>query len=228
MQALLHFLVPIIRCAPALLRSCGEQAIVELALRQQLATYARQQSKPRLTSLDRVFWVALFRFWPQWKRSLVIVKPDTVVRWHRKGFGLYWRWISKPGPGRPAISPEVRSLIKEFACDNGCGGAGGACESKDSCGTRKTRLHSQSRDGVAVYAKAPPGSGKTAALDDISSQSQGWHCCDGLLCRAHDFVPSSICVVRDRPQPTTDHSRQRHVPSDIALDYSTTPRVIPQ
>jgi hypothetical protein len=121
MQALLHFLVPIIRCAPALLRSRGEQAIVELALRQQLATYARQQSKPRLTSLDRVFWVALFRFWPQWKRSLVIVKPDTVIRWHRRGFKLYWRWISKLGPGRPAISPEVRSLIKEFACDNGWG-----------------------------------------------------------------------------------------------------------
>jgi putative transposase len=68
-----------------------------------------------------VFWVALFRFWPRWKGVLVIVRPDTVVRWHRKGFKLYWRWIPKPGPGRPPISLEVRDLINEFALDNGWG-----------------------------------------------------------------------------------------------------------
>jgi putative transposase len=121
MQALLHFLVLIIRCAPALLRSHNEQVIVELALRQQLATYSQTKSKPKITPFDRAFWVALFRFWPRWRRVLVIVKPDTVVRWHRKGFRLYWRWISKPGPGRPPISLEVRNLIKEFALDNGWG-----------------------------------------------------------------------------------------------------------
>ena len=85
MQALLHFLALILRCAPALLRSRNEQLIVEFTLRQQLATYSQQKSKPKITPLDRVFWVALFRFWPRWKRALVIVKPDTVVRWHRKG-----------------------------------------------------------------------------------------------------------------------------------------------
>jgi hypothetical protein len=121
MHALLHFLALIIRCAPALFRSQKEQAIVELALRQQLATFRQKKSKPKITPLDRVFWVALFRFWPRWKRVLVIVKPDTVVRWHRKGFRLYWRWISKRGPGRPPISSEVQALIKAFALDNGWG-----------------------------------------------------------------------------------------------------------
>ncbi len=104
MRVLLNFAALLLRCTLAFFRSRNEQAIVELALRQQLATYAQMRSRPRLTPLDRTFWVALFQFWPGWKDALVIVKPDTVIRWHRKGFRLYWRAISKRGPGRPPIS----------------------------------------------------------------------------------------------------------------------------
>jgi putative transposase len=121
MPALLNLTMLLLRCALAFFRSRNEQAIVELALRQQLATYAQTRPKPRLTPLDRTFWVALFRLWPRWKEVLVIVKPDTVVRWHRKGFRLYWRWISKPGPGRPPITEEARELILRFALENGWG-----------------------------------------------------------------------------------------------------------
>ena len=92
---------------------------MELALRQQLGTYARKRSRPRLTALDRGFWIALSSFWPPWKGALVIVKPDTVVRWHRKGFRLYWRTLSKRGPGRPPISGEVQALIVRLARENG-------------------------------------------------------------------------------------------------------------
>ncbi len=119
MRALLNFAVLLLRCAPAFLRSRRKQAIVELALRQQLATYAQKRSKPRLTPLDRAFWVALSRFWPRWEDALVIVKPDTVIRWHRKGFRLYWRAISKRGPGRPTTSEEVQGLIRQLASENG-------------------------------------------------------------------------------------------------------------
>jgi putative transposase len=119
MRALLNFATLLLRCILAFLRSRREQAIVELALRQQLATYAQKRSKPRLTPLDRVFWVALFRFWPGWKDALVIVKPDTVIRWHRKGIRLYWGTISKRGPGRPPISLEVQALIRRLAGENG-------------------------------------------------------------------------------------------------------------
>lgn len=93
--------------------------IVELALHQQLATFAQTRSKPKLTPVDRAFWVALFRFWPRWRDTLVIVKPDTVIRWHRKGFRLYWRTISKRGPGRPPISEELQTLIRRLAAENG-------------------------------------------------------------------------------------------------------------
>ena len=114
----LTLIVALLRSILACFRSRKEQAIVELALRQQLATYAHGRSNPKLTPLDRTFWVALFRFWPRWKEVLVIVKPGTVIRWHRKGFRLYWRAISKRGPGRPPISEDVQVLIRRLATEN--------------------------------------------------------------------------------------------------------------
>ena len=118
MRALLNFLTALLRCALAFFRGRNEQAIVELALHQQLAIYALETTRPRLAPLDRAFWVALFRFWPRWRDTLVIVKPDTVIRWHRKGFRLYWRSISKRGPGRPSISEELQALIRRLANEN--------------------------------------------------------------------------------------------------------------
>jgi transposase InsO family protein len=88
-----------------------------MALRQQLATYSVQCSRPRPTAADRAFWVAHSRIWPRWKEVLCIVQPETVVRWHRRGFRLYWRSFSKPGPGRLRISAELRVLIRRFAMD---------------------------------------------------------------------------------------------------------------
>ncbi len=121
MRALLNFATLLLRCSLAFFRSHNEQVIVELALRQQLAAYAQKQRNPKVTPLDRAFWVALSRLWPRWRDTLVIVKPDTVVRWHREGFRLYWRSVSKRGPGRPRISEEVQALIHRLAGENGWG-----------------------------------------------------------------------------------------------------------
>ncbi|MCP5056282.1 MAG: transposase [bacterium] len=118
MQSILSLIVLIVRCSTALLRTRGEQAIVELTLRQQLATYAHNRRRPRLRPLDRAFWVALSRLWPRWRSALVIVKPETVVRWHREGFRRHWTLISKPGPGRPPISKEVQQLIVRMAAES--------------------------------------------------------------------------------------------------------------
>ncbi len=118
-RVLLTYALLVLRVLPALFRSQSEQLIVELVLRQQLATYANKRARPRLSPLDRAFWVALSGIWPQWKAALVIVQPETVVRWHRRGFRLYWRSISKRGPGRPPISVELQALIRRFASENG-------------------------------------------------------------------------------------------------------------
>jgi putative transposase len=118
MRTLAIFTLSLFRCALALFRSRGEQAIVELALRQQLVLYAHNRPRPRFSPLDRTFWVMLSRLWPHWKSHLVVVRPETVVRWHRLGFHRYWRSISTPGPGRPPISEETKSLIVRMATEN--------------------------------------------------------------------------------------------------------------
>ena len=85
-----------------------------LALRQQLAVFKRQQPRPRLGAMDRLFWVIARRFWSQWKKALLIVLPDTVVRWHRSGFKLYWAMlckVGKPVGGGRRISKQIRELI---------------------------------------------------------------------------------------------------------------------
>ena len=94
-----------------------------LALRQQVAVLKRKRSRPVLTRLDRFFWTTLRQLWPRWSEVLAIVKPETVVGWHRAGFRLYWRWRSRPGGGRAKISAEIRSLIRRMAIENAGWGA---------------------------------------------------------------------------------------------------------
>ncbi len=118
MQTLLILLISVLRSVLALFRSREEQAIVEWTLRQQLAIYVHKHPRPRLSPLDRAFWVALSQFWPRWKNHIVVVRPETVVRWHRDGFRRYWRSISTPGPGRPPIPEETKALIVRIATEN--------------------------------------------------------------------------------------------------------------
>ena len=90
-----------------------------VALRHQLTVLQRSAKRPRLRQSDRILWAWLLRLWPEWRSCLVIVKPDTVVRWHRLGFRLYWRWISRPNrTGRPKVTLEVRELIRRLSRDN--------------------------------------------------------------------------------------------------------------
>jgi putative transposase len=95
------------------LRSRRRLLIENLALRQQLTVLERKHPKPRLGIVDKLFWVLASRFWSDWKKSLLVVTPETVVRWHRAGFRLYWNFISKlrKRVGRKRLSKEVRELI---------------------------------------------------------------------------------------------------------------------
>jgi putative transposase len=80
MRTLVRFVALLIHCILAFFRSREEQAILNLALQQQLVVYAHQRRRPRLSPFDRAFWVALSRRWPRWKNHLVVVRPETVVR----------------------------------------------------------------------------------------------------------------------------------------------------
>jgi putative transposase len=90
-----------------------------LALRQQLAILNRTAKRPSLGVQDRLFWIAISRFWRDWRSAMLIVKPETVIKWHRQGFRLYWLWKSKSGrPGRPRIDTEIRELIRRISREN--------------------------------------------------------------------------------------------------------------
>jgi putative transposase len=96
-----------------------------LALRQQLAVLKRQHPKPRIGLLDKLFWISVRRVWSGWKQSLIVVTPETVVRWHRAGFRSYWRLISRARTqvGRRPTSREVRELIFRMRAENPTWGA---------------------------------------------------------------------------------------------------------
>ena len=98
--------------------------IENLALCQQLAVQRRTIKRPKLERKDRLFWAWLSQIWPQWKSALIVVRPETVIKWHRQGFKLYWRWKSRAGKaGRPKINREIRDLIRQMSRENPTWGA---------------------------------------------------------------------------------------------------------
>jgi putative transposase len=94
-------------------------ALENLALRQQTAVLQRSVEHPRLRKGDRLFWVVLSRVWRDWSEILTIVQPETVIRWHRRGFRLHCTWKSRrSGKGRPAVASEIRELIRMMSRAN--------------------------------------------------------------------------------------------------------------
>ena len=114
----------ILRALLSAFRSRESLILENAALRHQVSVLQRNSSRPALRWRDRAFWDVLSCLWPNWRRSLFIVQPDTVVGWHRKGFRFYWRWKSRyRWPGRPRISPEIRDLIRQMSTANPLWGA---------------------------------------------------------------------------------------------------------
>jgi hypothetical protein len=114
----LQFVLALLPAIRVFFRSRQDTALEILALRQQVAVLRRKRPRPRLGQLDRLFWTTFRHVWSRWADVLVIVKPETVVGWHRAGFRLYWRWRSRPRGGRPKITAEIRGLIRRLAAEN--------------------------------------------------------------------------------------------------------------
>ncbi len=119
-----RFVVSVFGWAGAFLRSRQDLALEILALRQQVLVLKGKNPRPTWGRFDRLFWVALRRVWSRWTQVLVLVRPETVVGWHRAGFRLYWRFIShRADRGRPRITHQVRKLIQRMAAENPTWGA---------------------------------------------------------------------------------------------------------
>ncbi len=104
-------------------RSKSELVAENALLRQQLIMLRRQVKRPACTKTDRMLLVLLARLVRTWKQALFIVQPETLLRWHRQGFQLFWKYKSRTASLTPRISPETVSLIKEMARDNRLWGA---------------------------------------------------------------------------------------------------------
>jgi transposase InsO family protein len=120
-RTILQIATDVISLLSSALRSRTQLAAENLFLRKQLALYLERQVKPRRADdATRITLVALSRV-VEWRRLLIVVKPDTLIRWHRKGFRLWWRWKSR-APGRPRIPSDLRQLIATMAAANGTWG----------------------------------------------------------------------------------------------------------
>jgi putative transposase len=103
----------------------GSRGLVleNLALRQQLGMYQRSPPRPAIRRTDRWFWVGLCRLWPGWATALVVLRPATVIGWHRRGFAWYWTRRSRKTGGRPRVNQDLRRLIHQMAAANPLWGA---------------------------------------------------------------------------------------------------------
>src|SRR4030088_3390301 len=105
-------------------KSRAELEAENLILRQQINVLCRRMPKrPALTNIDRLLFVWVYRWFPSTAGALAIVRPETIIRWHRVGFGAYWRWRSRSRVGRPRVSAELRALVGEMSRANPLWGA---------------------------------------------------------------------------------------------------------
>src|SRR5262249_35210365 len=103
----------------ASLRTRTNLALENLALRQQLALLRRRSKRPQFGRVNRLFWVRPPRQWTGWREALHVVRPETVIRWHRQGFRAFWTWKSRRGRvGRPRVSSELAALVRTMALAN--------------------------------------------------------------------------------------------------------------
>jgi putative transposase len=120
---MITFLSTVISILGFRLRRRASLELELIALRHQVSVLRRQRPcRLRLFSTDRLLWVWLYRVWPRVLNAMVLVKPATVIQWHRKGFQLHWRWRSRR-LGRPKVNTEIRDLIRRMSLANPLWGA---------------------------------------------------------------------------------------------------------
>ena len=174
-------------------KSQRQLRLENLALRQQVAMLQQSVKRPRVSTVDRAFWIFFYRYVDGWRNTLHALHPDTVVRWHRRGFRLYWRWKSRrPRQGRPQIDKALRKLIRKMQATNMGWGA--------------PRIHGEllklgieiSQATVSKYMlhpKKPPSQSWRTFLDN----HQDCFGSDGFLYSPHRHFPCSLCIHRALP-----------------------------
>ena len=165
-----------------------------LVMHQQLAVYKRQGKKPKIKEQDRIFWMILSRFWSGWKSRLIIVKPETVLRWNRRRFKDYLRKLSSPTPkvGRPPITQEHIEFIRRISSEHPEYGAERiAGILKENFGVH----HAKSTvEKYRVKAKPSPRGTQTWSTF-LKNQGAAIWCSDFMVEHTFFFLPIYIFIV---------------------------------
>ena len=194
-----------------LLQSRAALVAENLALRHQIVILQRSVKRPRLHRRDRIFWVWLSRLWRGWRSSLIVVQPETVIRWHRQGFRLYWRWKSRSRCGRPKLDAEIRALIRRMSRENPTWGRRRIRSELHLLGYEVAELT------VAKYmvrGRKPPSQGWRVFLKNHCPRDRR----DRLLHSGNPELPHPHLLRGSQAPPTDRRSLQRHKSSDGALD----------
>src|SRR3984893_14112863 len=204
-----------------LFRSRGNLVFENFVLRQQLAVLKRRRPRPDLNIFDKLFWVAVCRFWSGWKQALIIVTPETVVRWHRTGFRAYWRLISrvKNRVGRRQTSKEVRELIFRMVAGNPTWGA--------------PRIHGEllmlgfdvSERTISRWMRRAPRDPEPAKrwLAFLGNHREAIAAMD-FFYRSDHHLRCALLLLHHRPRSEAYREFQRYVPSGRRLDHPAVAR----
>ena len=189
-----------------LLRSRTSLSVEVLFLRKQLAFYEERQVQPRRLNDSARFSFILWSRLCDWKEALVIVKPETLIGWHRKGFMLFWKWKSQAG--RPRIPENIRKLIVQMAQENPTWG--------------QARVAAELSVKLGIYVS--PSEDLFAELEDVRPQSCPVHRRLRFPGRGNRSVPNSLCVPPDGGRDTAHRALQRHRASNGSLDLAAASR----
>src|SRR6058998_1860110 len=161
---MITLLLQLLRLLPFLCGGPRQLALENLALHQQLAVYKRTVPRPKLRTTDRLFWVALARVWAGWRQPLVIVTPDTILRWQRRRFREHWTKLSgQPTRGLPPVNPEIAALVTRMTR-----GQSSLGRSENPWGAAEARL----RRGRAHRLPAHPEAPRTSLADLARSEER--------------------------------------------------------
>src|ERR1700681_3897998 len=208
-------------------RSRAVLELENLALRHQLHVLRRQRPcRPRLFTIDRLLWVWLYCLWPRCLDTMVLVKPATVVQWHRQGFRLFWRWRSRTG--RPSVDREIRKLIREMSSANPLWGA--------------PRIHGElrklgieiSQATVAKYMVRRRGTPSPTWRSFLRNQAQGIAAVDMFIVASASFrlLYVMIILAHDRRRivyaAVTEHPTAAWLSRQVteAFPWDTAPRYL--
>src|SRR5712664_205218 len=176
----------------AALRTRTDLAFENLALRQQLALLRRRSKRPRFGRLDRAFWVWLSNQWAGGRGALHVVRPETVIRWHRQGFRAFWTWKSRRGrTGRPPVGSEPAELVRTMALANplwgapritaSCSSSGSTSRSlalPDSCPAASSHPRSRGeRSSITTSATSPRLTSSSYRRRPSACSTCSWSCC---------------------------------------------------